>query len=329
MQGGPGVAEFLRRHPVLCLLLLSPGIPEYLSGSSPLNALILNPAMFGFQLLANLGLYGPGVLLIREAKVRWGLGWGPVLLLGAAYGILEEGVALSTLFNPAAGPVGSLGYYGHWLGVSWVWLAGILPVHMIYSISVPILLLGLALPDTAGRPFLKGRKLPAAIAILSLDVLVLFLFVVLGEGFWMGAPVLAGSFAAMAALVLAARRVKADALHARPGVPRVGVKRMAALGAAFYPGVLFTEFLVKGAGAPAFVDFCLVIGVQAAFLAQVLRVGGSEGNGRTLTAFALGLVVPIAAIGVIAEATFPVTLLADAAVVTFFVRQLRGARAAA
>jgi len=112
------VLGFLRRHPVLCLLLLTPGIPEYLSSSSPLNALVLDPVMFVFQLAANLGLYGPGVLLIREASIRWKKGWATVLLLGAAYGILEEGVALSTLFNPNAGPVGELGFYGHWLGVN-------------------------------------------------------------------------------------------------------------------------------------------------------------------------------------------------------------------
>ncbi len=61
--------------------------------------------MFLFQLAGNLGLYVPGALIVREAMVRWNKGWGSVLLLGAAYGILEEGVALSTLFNPKAHPV--------------------------------------------------------------------------------------------------------------------------------------------------------------------------------------------------------------------------------
>lgn len=137
------LVRFLKSHSVVCMLLLTPGIPEYLSGSSPVNAIVLNPPQFLFQLAANLGLYGPGVLLIYEARLRWNKGWASVLLLGAAYGILEEGVALSTLFNPDAGPVGPLGQYGHWIGVNWVWVASILPVHMIYSISLPILLLGL------------------------------------------------------------------------------------------------------------------------------------------------------------------------------------------
>ena len=54
--------------------------------------MVLNPVQFVFQIVANLGLYGPGVILIREAFVRWKKGWASVLILGAAYGILEEGL---------------------------------------------------------------------------------------------------------------------------------------------------------------------------------------------------------------------------------------------
>ncbi len=302
---------------MVCILLLSPGIPEYLSGSSPLNALVLNPGMFLFQLLVNLGLYGPGILLIREAKVRWKVGWGPVLLLGAAYGILEEGIALSTLFNPEAGPVGALGTYGHWIGVSWVWLAGILPVHMIYSISLPILLLGLALPETEGRPFLKGRKLPAVLTVLGADVVALILLVTLGMKFWMGLPVLVGSVLAIAALIAAARRVGADFIHARPEA-RWGPRRAAVLGAAFFPSVLLTEFLVKGVGAPAAVDFFIVIALQGLFLYATPKVVGSAGNGRNLVAFAFGLVLPLASFGALSQASPPVILVADVVMVAFF-----------
>ena len=147
-----GLIGFFRRHPILLLLLLSPGIPEYLSGSSAISAIVLNPALFGFQIAANLGLYAPGVLLIREARIRWHKGWATVLILGAAYGILEEGVALSTLFDPESNNAVVLGTYGHWLGVSWVWMSGVLLVHMVYSVSIPILLVGLALPEHATRP---------------------------------------------------------------------------------------------------------------------------------------------------------------------------------
>ncbi|MCI4368281.1 MAG: hypothetical protein L3K09_01780, partial [Thermoplasmata archaeon] len=34
---------FLRSHPILCLFLLTPGMVEYLSGSSALANIVLNP----------------------------------------------------------------------------------------------------------------------------------------------------------------------------------------------------------------------------------------------------------------------------------------------
>ena len=317
----PAIFSLLRKHPVVCLLLLTPGIPEYLSSSSPLNAIVLNPPMFIVQLAANLGLYGPGVLLIREAKIRWKKGWGSVLALGAAYGVLEEGVALSTLFNPTAGPVGSLGTYGHWVGVNWVWLAGIVPFHMIFSISIPILFLGIALPETRGVQFLGGRKLVAAFGVLSLDVLGLFLLITLGVKFWMGTPVLVGSFAAIAVLVLLAWRAPDHALRARPGLPGRGPRSMALLGVAFYPAVLLSEGAGEAAGVPASIDFVLVILLQGLFLFYFLREVGTVRDERVLVATMVGLVVPIAAIGVIAEAGLPFTLAGDAAFV-MFVRKL-------
>ena len=315
---GTRFASYLRKHPVLCLLLLTPGIPEYLSGSSPLNAIVLNPGGFFFQLVANLGLYGPGVLLVREAKVRWKKGWATVLALGAAYGILEEGVALSTLFNPNAGPVGALGTYGHWVGVNWVWVAAIVPVHMIFSISIPIMILGLALPSTVGREFLGGRKLAAAIVILSADVALLFVLIVKGVGFWMGWPVLLGSFGAIAALVLLGRRLEPRAIKARGSNPNAGPWKLALVGVVFYPCVLLSQGLAEGAGVPASIDFFLVILVQGLFLLYVVRVIGSSGSERNRIAFAFGLIVPIAAIGVIAEATLPLNLIADAVWIVAF-----------
>lgn len=309
---------FLKRHPVLCLLLLTPGIPEYLSGSSPFSAVLLNPAMFGFQLAANLGLYGPGVLLVREAAIRWKKGWASVLLMGAAYGILEEGIGVSTLFDPAAKPVGDFGVYGHWLGVNWVWLASIIPVHMIYSISLPILLLGVALPGTAGVPFLIGRKLGVALAVLGADVLALFLFILLGTHFWMGWPVLVGSLAAIAALVAAARVVGPNALGARSRVPGASPLKLAVVGVLFFPSVIITQSLVRQRGAPPVADFLWVIALQTGFLVYVLWRAGSMEHSRHLVGLAFGLILPIAAFGLLAQISLPLVLVPDVLMVLFF-----------
>jgi hypothetical protein len=311
---------FLRRHPIICLLLLTPGIPEYLSSSSPLSDIVLNPPQFAFQLVANLGLYGPGVLLIREAMVRWRKGWATVLLLGAAYGILEEGVALSTLFNPRAGPVVSsnLGTYGHWLGVNWVWSAAIIPVHMIYSISLPILLLGLAIPATRGRSLLSKRGVAAAFAILSLDVALLFLLILFGESYWAGGPIVASSFAAMAFLVYLARRAPSGKGLATAERPAATPRRMAVIGTCFYPTVLVVESVGMGLKVPALADLLLVVLVQGLFLVLVLRTAGSSHNEPQLIALSFGLILPIAAIGLIGTIGFPLALVGDLAMALFF-----------
>jgi hypothetical protein len=303
---------FFKAHPILLLLVLTPGIPEYLSGSSALNILVKNPIIFFIFLAANLGLYGPGVLLIREAKVRWHKGWATVLLLGAAYGILEEGIALSTLFNPVAGPVGQLGFYGHWLGVNWIWTAGILSVHMIFSISLPILLLGLALPETNGKSLLASRTaLSSTFAILSVDVLILFLVTSLGEHFWMGTPIFLGSFAAIGVLVFLASKAPANALTPMSLEPTKSPFWMGVAGALFYPSILFVEFFGMGVKLPAPIDLVLVVLDQFLYLMLFLRIIGRSNNERQLTAFVAGLIIPIGLFGVISEIPFALSLLAD------------------
>ena len=92
---------------------------------------------------------------------------------------------------------------------------------------------------------------------------------------------------------------------------------MVVLGALFYTSVLLTAGFGMGAGLPAAVDFLLVVAVQALFLVGVLRAVGSRENERNLIALALGLVVPIAAIGVISELPLALSLLPDAAFVLF------------
>lgn len=308
-----GVAEFFKQRPILLLLIITPGIPEYLSGSSALNAIIVNPVWFAFALFANLGLYGPGVLLIREAKVRWHKSWATVLLLGAAYGILEEGIALSTLFNPTAGPVGQLGFYGHFLGVSWIWTAGILTVHVVFSISLPILLLGLALPETRGASLLKSdRSVTTVFVILVVDVSILFLFIRYAEHFFMSVPMFAGALASIGVLVYLAWRAPADALTPKNSFPTKSPFFTGIIGALFYPSILLVEFLGMGGKLPAAVDFVILLVDQALYLVLVLQITGRSGNERNITALTAGLILPIVLLGALSEIRLPLNLIADA-----------------
>src|SRR6186713_1284854 len=76
----------------LTLVLASTLIAELLSGSTPLSR--------GNQRLPQFFLYGSGSVLIREITRRLGLGWGTLILLGFAFGLVEEGWALQSVFNP-------------------------------------------------------------------------------------------------------------------------------------------------------------------------------------------------------------------------------------
>lgn len=312
-----GLRAFLRRHPFVCLALLTPGIPEYLSSSSPLNAVVLNPAQFAFQLVANLGLYLPGVLLVREARVRWRAGWTTVLLLGAAYGLLEEGVALSTVFDPRASVVGSLGSYGHWVGVNWVWLPGVLLVHMVLSISVPILLFETALPELRERRFLTRPWLAGVVAVLTIDVVGLALLVRFGLRFWMGWPQLAGALGAIAVLVYLGRRLASWRLPAPSGPARGPVVAYFGLGIAFFPGILFPEALLGAVHATPVAAIAAVVTAELAIGALLLRASRSEFDQRRLVAFVAGILAPIMLVGVLAEIALPFTLAGDLAAVLF------------
>ena len=313
------VYKYFRAHPILLLLFLSPGIPEYLSSSSPFNALVLNPGQFAFQLALNLGLYGPGVILVREAKIRWKKGWASVLILGAAYGILEEGIALSTLYNSLAGPVGKLGFYGHYLGVNWVWLFGLLPFHALYSISLPILLLGLALPETNGKSLVSKRKILGVFAILGADVSILFLIVLRGQNFWMGWPIFLSSFAAIGLLAFVARKLPAGFLRPKTASPMISQVRIAILGGLFFPSMLLVQSIVGvGIGIQPYADIVLILAVEALILYYFLRVIGRENNEKQVLAFVVGLLVPVASFGLIFEIKLPLVLVVDLGF-TFFI----------
>src|SRR5256885_16843146 len=108
-------AAHLNRRPLLALVLLSPVIAEMLSGSTP-PLEWLNP----IAVLFLIWLYGAGVLVMRETAVRWKTGWPSILLLGAAYGIIEEGLAVKSLFDPGWMGLGALDWHGRWFDVNWV-----------------------------------------------------------------------------------------------------------------------------------------------------------------------------------------------------------------
>src|SRR5262249_28954565 len=121
-------------------------VAELLPGSAP----ITQPCIWPFLLL----IYGPGALLIREAVRRCQGGWGSVLLLGAAYGLVEEGLALQSLFNPTL--YGAADWGGRIFGINGVYAEAATTIHAVWSAAIPILLTDLLFPDRRDQPYL-GR----------------------------------------------------------------------------------------------------------------------------------------------------------------------------
>jgi hypothetical protein len=148
--------------PGLVLFILSPVVAELISGSSP-PLVFFNP----FLLVINIVLYGSGAILVRELAFRWKKGWPSIMILGAAYGLIEEGPGLKSLFNPNYPGVD--GAFGRWMGVNWIWTVGMTAYHVVISIAVPILLVTLMFPEKRDQPWVKGRTLAILAALLALD----------------------------------------------------------------------------------------------------------------------------------------------------------------
>jgi uncharacterized membrane protein (UPF0136 family) len=311
----PRAVAFFRRHPVWLFLCFTPGIPEYLSGSSPLAGIVVSPGGFLLFLGLNLGLYGPGVLLVREAYVRWKPGWAGLLLLGAAYGLLEEGTALSTLFNPHASVVGALGSYGRFAGVNWVWTVGVLGVHIVYSVGLPILLLGLALPETRGRPLLTPRQVAVALVLYAVDILVLVGVL----GYYRTAPELLLGAALVAGFLYAvARRLPHGSLDPRRPGPALSPGAFFGLGLVFFPILLLVPSFGGAASLWPPATIAIDAGLSLALFLYIRAKIGRSGNEPALILLALGAILPIVVVGVVSQILVPVVLVADGLFGLFF-----------
>jgi len=149
------------------LAILSPVVAELLSGSSPPREFFLPP---NFALLV--GLYGAGVLVVRELSVKWNVGWVSTIVMGLAYGILEEGVAVKSFFDPEWMDLGGLGIYGRFIGTNWVWTIWLTIFHSMISITLPIFIFGILYPGLRNERLLSGKQFKTVLVILFIDVLI-------------------------------------------------------------------------------------------------------------------------------------------------------------
>ena len=147
-------------------------IGELLSGSAP-PAEFFNP--LGLVMLAV--LYGGGAIMVRELTHRWHKSWPTLLVLGAAYGIAEEGLMCKSFFDPAWMDLGPLASYGRWAGVNWVWATELTIYHAVFSIAVPVLLVGVLFPRQRQQVWIGTKKLIFLFILWVLNAVVVFLFI--------------------------------------------------------------------------------------------------------------------------------------------------------
>jgi len=235
--------------PALVLFILSPLIAELLLGTTKLTQI--------GGLMITMPLYGCGVLLIRELVRRRSTSWWPVLLFGAAYMLVEEGLALQTLFNPDFVNAAKLG--GRWLGVNFVltqWETG---YHIVWSICIPIFITELLFPVRRKRQWLGKLGLTICAFVYALAVLVLGAVsrTILMPGFHAPSAhlfIVAGLACAFAISALTWPKAKASTSNAPNPSPRVTppwwfILLLAALWAASLFALLFIPTSLKTTGA--------------------------------------------------------------------------------
>lgn len=219
---------FRRVAPALVLFFLAPFVGEFLLGDFSIDA-------FGI-ILPMAPMYGGGALAIREIARRLGRGWPTMLVLALAYGLIEEGIAIQTLFNPHY-----LGF--HLLAAGWVpvlgigvwWTAFVLTLHVVWSISVPIALVEGLFAERRTQPWLRRPGLAVSLALLAAGYGVIHHFTRMQDPFSASAAQELSVGAIVIVLVIAAlwRRDRSPAgPGAVPGVWLVGIAALA-LGLAF------------------------------------------------------------------------------------------------
>lgn len=282
-----------KRRALIALVLLSPLTAELLSGSSPPLEFFFPP---GFLLL--LGLYGSGVLLVRELALRWDKGWPSVLLLGAAYGILEEGLIVRSFFDPGWMDLGILGEYGRWAGVNWVWSVWLTVFHGVVSIAVPIILVNLMYPSQKRARLTTDPQLLLPVLVLVVITAVSpFLFEYMPEAHLYSLAVLSIVLFGLAAFAFPRDwpRMKSDA-------PILPPYYFSAIGFLY---MLFSFVIVYALVGPALQPhavIALLCLLNCGALWVLINSAGRRYNEMTLLALVVGLLAPLIIVSIVHEA---------------------------
>lgn len=299
--------------------LASITIAEFTTGATALTAIITDPGVFFlFSIPSLFGLYGCGVILIREASIRWNRGWPTILALGIAYGIMEEGIAVHTFFDPVSITVGIFGQYGKFLTLNVTWAVLISLFHAVYSIALPILLGNILWPETRDQRLLTRRSGSIIIFLYLLTVLSLFIFVPYKPSLaW-----IIVLLAVVVALVVAGKNMNVNVFREETYRPGNGRTRLYLIG-----GFLYFPFIIVFSRYLTFLpslltDVILVLFAIILYRSFENRLPGNER--RKLAILAVGLLVPLQLFGFVLNLfTNPLQIIAVVAVLYLEYRILK------
>ncbi len=298
--------------------LASITIAEFTTGSTALTNIIAAPVTFFlFSLPANLGLYGCGVVLIREAAIKWGKGWPTILMLGVAYGIMEEGISVHTFFSPVNQTVGIFGQYGKFFSLNVTWAILISIFHAVYSIALPILLGNLLWPDTKKQRLLTRKSGTAIFALYVLTVILLFIVAPYKPSFvWVVVLLILSGF-----LLYRSRYLGRQFFRKSNDYAGRGTKGYFAGGLFLFPFlIIFPRYVTY---LPSFVTDA-VLALVAVLLYRALEKRMPGNDRRKLSVLSVGLLVPLQLFGLILNITInPLQILAVVALLYIEFRILR------
>lgn len=150
-------------------------------------------------------MYGGGALLIREVARRMGRGWPRMLVLGAAYTLIEEGFTTMSLFNPDY-----LKLHGHFLSHGWIpalgmgawWTLFMFNLHTFWSMAASIALVEGLFPAQAEKPWL-GKVGDSVVGLVFAGGCVLSTAITLHQDPFVASHAQLGTTAALVVLVVA------------------------------------------------------------------------------------------------------------------------------
>jgi hypothetical protein len=235
-----------RPGPAIALFFLSPLVGEFLLGNIPIT-------MIGALVLLA-PLYGGGSLLIREIARRFNLTWPRIILLGLAYGVVEETFVTQSLFNPNYVGLRLLDYgYIPALGMSAWWTLFVLTLHTVWSTAVPIALMEALTPGQRRTPWLGPVGLGVT-AFLFLASCVVLAKIEYKKGFIASVPQFAGSavgVVGLVALAFAFRRKTLEGIPAANSGPAGAPAPLRVGGVAFGTGAAFVALFKTRTFMPA------------------------------------------------------------------------------